>query len=205
MMSAETTAKHGGAVSVREYLNDRELLLTAGVHPDDAGYCILEAIAHAAARPKTDDPVALNRPDYRPLNDGLWGSDEARTEHMLRLEEAVGPWWEAADEADRLAWAERVVIATVNRIIAELPGLPDAVRTQCRDARTIAEAAEAAARADWAAEEGPDARATSPSAMASIDWAATWAAAMAATWAAAEHVLILAVDIWIEAIPAGEE
>jgi len=59
------------------------------------------------------------------------------------------------------AVAERLVILTVNRIIAGLPGLSEAVRLDCRHTQTLARAAEAAeaARAAAAARAARAARA----------------------------------------------
>jgi len=66
--------------------------------------------------------------------------------------------------------AERLVLLTLQRLIAELPGLPDACRRRCRDARTLADAASAAAAASAEAQSasGTDLRESPASAL----WAA---------------------------------
>src|SRR5690606_33217347 len=135
---------------------------------------------------------------------------QARTEHMVRLAEALEPWatW---SEDQRRAYTERVVLWTVRNLIADLPGLPDAVRERCRSAGTLGEAAdaawaaveaseaaaEAAALAVWA--EAAEARAAGPAA------ASSWAAAAAARAGARaaddpDATLIRAVDGWIDCV-----
>jgi len=66
--------------------------------------------------------------------------------------------------------AERLAILTVQRIVAELPGLPESQRRRCREARTLTEAAEAAAAASAEAQAavGAEARESPASAL----WAA---------------------------------
>ena len=212
----EVIERHGGVVA-------------SGSHEyrygePDCPLCILEA--HAACLVErgeldeiTDDPAALGRPDYRPINDAAWSSREVATPHLIRLHMAYDGWAEWGDER-RLAVVSRITIETVRRIIAELPGMPNCVRQQCRDVSDLKSAAAAAyvadaamadaamARADAAADAAANAAANAADAAAWADkaaaaaWAAAWAAAAAAYLAdkaAADSVLIHAVDIWVGA------
>jgi len=160
----------------RRIINERfGGVLRHGSHKPDGEACALEAESIARGREWSDDPVTM--PDLRPLNDGPWSSDQARTDALVPVVEALWDWAEWP-EARRLAWVEGVVIETVRQIIAELPELTDDVRARCRAVRTLddaAKAAEAAAKAAAAAAEAAEAAAE----------AAAWAAAKAAAAKAA--------------------
>ena len=127
-----------------------EGVLTAGAHrPDASAFCALEFSAAVRGKPPSDAPGDL--PDLRPLNDAPWSSDLLRTAHLLPVMAAYWDWgtWSPATQTAVVA---RVAVLTVNRLIAALPGLSDAVSAQCRSARTLAAAADAARAAVAAAE-----------------------------------------------------
>lgn len=54
--------------------------LVEGCHQPNSKACLHEAIAAAMGLPWTDSPEETRCFDMRPLNDGLWPSDEERTE-----------------------------------------------------------------------------------------------------------------------------
>ena len=209
-------------------LRDKGVLMR-GSHREGAGeFCALEFARAVKGLPWGDTPDAF--PDLRPLNDARWSSDQARTEALLPVLLAL--WdWHAWDSARRVRWARRVAILTVQRIVSELPTLPDDIRDRCRRAATMKEARIAAADADANADAYA---ATNAAAYAADAYAATnagvyaaYAAAYAANAgayadayaatnagvyaayaaayaayaaaAAADHVLRLACEIWIEA------
>ena len=62
------------------------LILLAGQHASDNGeVCLLEACALMAGEPKTDHPkcvYSVFAAAGRVVNDGPWGSDEARTKYL---------------------------------------------------------------------------------------------------------------------------
>lgn len=147
-------------------------VLTKGQHEPDGQACALEAAHAAVGDPWSDNPGRW--PDIRPLNDGPWSSDEARTKHMIPLMEAFWDWGDWP-EARRIAVVTEIVIETVRTIIAELPGLPDGVRAACRSASTLEEAERMALAA---------------------------AAALAAEAAAANGVLVTACRIGVSAAKA---
>lgn len=82
----------------------------------EPGCCILEAVAICEGLEKTDNPITLNRPDIRTLNDSAWQSDESRTAQMLRLGPLLAAWplWK---HATRIAFVERVALRIVREII----------------------------------------------------------------------------------------
>ncbi len=167
-------------------------ILRHGAHEEGREFCALEFESRVRGRAWSDAPITL--PDLRPLNDARWSSDTARTAALLPVMAALWDWTSWSTER-RQAWAERVVIATVNQIISELPSLPDEIRVRCRAATDITAAraaawasAEAAARAAADAEAWAAAWASADAARAAAEaaaWAAAWAAADAAARAAA--------------------
>jgi hypothetical protein len=168
-------------------------VLRHGKHEPDGQACALEAASVARGLAWCDEPTHAGLPDLRPLNDGPWSSDAARTAALVPVVEAL--WdWPAWTRAQRNRWAKRVVIETVRQIVAELPGLTSAVRDQCRAADTLPAAA--AAGAAWAAAEAEAAGA----AAAGAAWAAAEAAREAGS--AEDPVLQRACRIWIEAAEA---
>lgn len=133
-------------------------ILRHGQHEEGREFCALEFESRVRGRAWSDAPITL--PDLRPLNDARWSSDTARTAALLPVMAALWDWTSWSTER-RQAWAERVVIATVNQIISELPSLPDEIRVRCRAATDITAAraaawasAEAAARAAESRVEG---------------------------------------------------
>jgi hypothetical protein len=155
-----------------------EGILRAGSHPPGVEMCALEFESQVRGREWSDAPLTL--PDLCQLNDAVWSSDAARTEAMLRVMAALWDWGEWSSVHQR-AWTTRIVIQTVQQIVSALPRLSERVREECRTAVTLSRPAWAA----WAAAEAA--------------WAA-WAAAEAAeAKTAADRVLLLACQIWIDA------
>jgi biotin carboxyl carrier protein len=191
-------------------------LIRNGSHTEDGSGCLIEIANAAIGAAWSDNPTLW--PDLRPINDAFT-SDSERTRVLWPVLRAYWHWseWGAARQRQII---ERVIILTVQRIIAELPGLPPDVAQRCREATTLS-AAGAAAGAAWAAEAAAEA-AWAAEAAAEAAWAAeaaaraagaTWAAAGAAAWAAraagaawaaeaaaGESVLEVACALWIEAL-----
>src|SRR5690349_17608843 len=119
-------------------------LLRHGSHAPGRKFCALEFESQVRGREWSDRPITL--PDLRPLNDAFGRNDKLRTHWMLRVMAALWDWSEWSEQK-RQRWAERVAVETVRQIIAELPGLSDEIRKQCRAARTLLAAARAAAEA----------------------------------------------------------
>lgn len=153
-------------------------LIKAGKHTEDGECCVLELVSVAKGLPWTDDPQAVRSFDLRPLND-IPVSDELRAEWMPRLIVAYDGSLDWPDER-RKEVAGKIVIGVVQKIIAELPSLPDAVREQCRKASTLSGAYAYAARAAAYA---------------------AYAAAVAAR-AACEERFVVACQIWLDAAGA---
>jgi hypothetical protein len=251
-MDAEASTYAGGTVVIQTMTLDRlqsllaehdDGVLRSGAHREGREFCALEFESKVRGRDWSDAPVTL--PDMRPINDGLWSSDAARTDALLPVMVALWGWSTWTLER-RIAWAQRIALETVRQIVAELPGLSDAIRTQCRDAKDLTAAEGAAERAGaWAAAAAAmteaaaeaaaglavsaaaaAARAGAPAAAAARVWApaTAWAAtaaaragaaaeAEAAVGAAAEaeaavgaeaadSVLRIACQIWIQAAEA---
>src|SRR6267142_5151809 len=91
-------------------------------------FCALEFESQVRQRTWSDAPITL--PDLRPINDACWSSNEARTAALLPVMSALWDWsiW---PEKKRRKWAETVTIRTVQEIISNLPGLPEAIRKKC--------------------------------------------------------------------------
>ena len=129
-------------------------VLSTGAHKADEGlYCALECVSLARNNGRknfTDNPIAVGMPDIRAINDAYWSSDALRTKTMLPLLAALSDWstW---NTARKVRYVTRISIRTVNLIVAKLPYLSDAIRTQCREADTVAAADAAAADAAAAA------------------------------------------------------
>jgi len=194
--------------------------LYSGVHKSTEGKCcILELVAVSKGLQFTDDPEAVGMPDYRQLNDGNWSTPQLRAKHMLRLAMAFEAWPEWS-EGRRRRFVERLVIRTVNVLIAQLPHIGEDAAIACRAADTLKDAAAAAsaaaARAARAARDAADTAAVAARFAAATAWAAVDAAADDAeatadaraadagrlAAAAAEdpdEVLVQAVDLWVEA------
>jgi len=121
-----------------------------GSHTEDGSGCLIEIANAAIGAAWSDNPTLW--PDLRPINDAFT-SDSERTRVLWPVLRAYWHWseWGAARQRQII---ERVIILTVQRIIAELPGLPPDVAQRCREATTLsaAGAAAGAARAAGAAE-----------------------------------------------------
>ena len=148
-------------------------VLTHGSHTPDGSACLLEAAHAALGEVWSDTPD--HWPDLRALNDGPWTSDAARTAALIPVLQAYWEWrtWSLARQQTVLA---RIIVLTINRLIADLPGLPNYVACACREARTLYEAEQAAE-----------------------------AAGRAAGWAAGRVVLQQACLLWIEAAQEGAD
>jgi hypothetical protein len=195
-------------------------LLYAGRHAStENAACILELGSKAIGAPWTDNPQMLNTWDMRLIND-IAVSPKLRTPWMLRVYAAYQDCRSWPIERQQ-AVATAIVIGTVRRVIAELPGLTDEVRAQCRAvttmdeariaARTSAAAARtlaAAARTVANAEDAVHAARSAADAARSAAHAAHAArsAARSAAWAAGgvsstnEAVFIAACEVWLEAV-----
>ena len=158
-------------------------ILRSGAHQAGSRqFCALEFDSVVRGRDWSDTPITL--PDLRPLNDGPWRSDAARTAALLPV--MVALWdWSTWTRARQRQWASSVALETVKQIIADLPGLPNPIRLQCQRATTLAEATAAAGAVGAAAA-----------------WWAARAAGAAARAAAAETPLRVACQIWIDAAVA---
>lgn len=201
---------HGGTFAVGEH--------TSEYNRPDCPLCVLEAVAACKVRQGlltkiTDDPEKVGLPDIRPLNDAKWTSRALATGHLLRLVEAYSGWTEWPLDR-RMEIMRRVAVSTVQRIVSALPGLPEHVATQCREAGTL----DAARRALLAAAQAKASTATRAALHAAIYAAETnpigasypgeiaRGCALAASHAArdtpqsADSVLIAAVDLWCEAV-----
>lgn len=189
-----------------------EGILRRGHHAPGREACALEFESQVRQRAWSDRPLTL--PDLRPLNDGPWSSDQARTQALLPVMAALWEWstWTAAQQR---IWATRVVIDTVQQIVSQLPDLSDALRAQCQRAETrravwaADDAAEVADAVAWATKAAGAAGAAGARADAAGAAGAARAAAKAAVWAAeaaeaaaADRVLMTACAIWINAAQA---
>jgi hypothetical protein len=116
--------------------------LLAGSHEEDGKACILKCLSVVRGIPCTDEPSQVRSFDIRGIND-IPVSIEVRTPWMVRLAVAYDG---SLDWPKERKWAvvKRIAILTVNRLIAGLPGISTEIAKQCRDARTIDAAADAA-------------------------------------------------------------
>lgn len=112
-------------------------VLRYGAHKPGREFCALEFKSQVDELEWTDNPYTLQFPDIRPLNDLFPPSaDRERTAALLPLMAALWDWKEWTPEK-RKVWVTRVAIRTVNLLIAELPGLNEELRENCRAARTL--------------------------------------------------------------------
>src|SRR3990167_876939 len=106
-------------------------VLSHGAHKaKDGAYCALECISLARHNGRdnfTDDPIQLGMPDIRPLNDGPWSSDSARTKTLLPLLAALSDWalW---SKKRQQVWSEYVCIGTVKHLLSVMPCLTESAR-----------------------------------------------------------------------------
>ena len=200
-------------MTFQEYVATRFGVLTAGQHPANGEACVLESWNAYQGRAWSDDPDIARCWDLRALND-IDVAPAIRTTIMVQLMDAFAGSadWPAARQ-QRVA--ELIALGTVQRLIAELPGLSESVRAQCRRAGTLMAAqiaAEAARAAPAAGVAGVDARAAAGAAAeaaraaraAEAAWAASAAARAAAdaadaAGAAAEAVFSGACALWLDA------
>jgi hypothetical protein len=160
-------------------------VLKQGAHqPGSRAFCALEFDAVVRGRAHSDAPLTL--PDLRPLNDALWSSDVVRTHHLLPVMAAYWEWAEWSEEKRQRVMG-RVVVLTVQRVIAGLPYLSPEIVMRCQQATTLETAGAAAYAAARAAHAAADAAAYAAyaAADAAADAAAN-AAARAAAYAAAD-------------------
>ena len=90
-------------------------VLRAGAHQPGREFCANEFKSQVDGVPWTDSPTILHIPDIRPLNDGPWSSDQARTAALLPLMVAIWDWADWSPERQQ-EWAQRVAIETVCQI-----------------------------------------------------------------------------------------
>jgi hypothetical protein len=191
-------------------------VLKQGAHqPGSREFCALEFDAVVRGRAHSDAPLTL--PDLRPLNEALWSSDVVRPHHLLPVMAAYWEWAEWSEEKRQRVMG-RVVVLTVQRVIAGLPYLSPEIVMRCQQATTLETAGAAAYAAARAAHAAADAAAYAAYAAAdaaadaaayaadaacaaarAADAAANAAAHAAANAAARDSVLITACALWVEA------
>ena len=158
--------------------------LGSGSHSPDGAACALEAYSQAMGLEWTDNPSILRIWDVRPIND-IDVPAKLRAERMPPLIVAYQGCMDwPAQRKNRTIM--RIVIGTVNRIIADLPGLQVEIAALCRSARTLHEAEAAAESAAESASAREAAWAAASAARASAARAAAAAEAWEAEAAAAE-------------------
>ena len=161
-------------------------VLKKGAHKaGDREFCVIEFSSIMRGKPLSDQDDDI--PDIRVLNDAFLDDDTNRTKHMLPVLAALWNWKEWSKER-KAQFAKYTVIATINRIVAELPNLPETVRLNCKNASTFADADAAAGAA------GATARCAALAADASARCAAAAAAADARV-----RVLAVACQILVSA------
>ena len=194
-------------------------------------FCALEFESQVRGRAWSDAPGTI--PDIRPLNDAFGKgavADKARTAALLPLMAVLWDWstWTTTRKQH---FVEHLVITTVQRTIAELSGLPEAIKRQCmavvtlKDAAAVVDndaaahyAADAVAAARYAAHYAADAVAAARYAADAADAAADAAAADAARYAAAAAAAAaanaadarlksatLSCQIWLEAAESSRK
>jgi hypothetical protein len=87
-------------------------ILRRGSHKPGREFCALEFESQVRGREWSDKPITM--PDIRPLNDGKWGSNKARTEAMLPLMSALWDWSDWSKNRQQ-KWAEIIAIETVRQ------------------------------------------------------------------------------------------
>ena len=165
-------------------------VLQYGAHKPGKAFCALEFKSQVDGIPWTDSPAATRLPDIRPLNDLFpIAANKERTDALLLVMAAFWNWrnWSPKKKVECV---RRIVVGTVNRVIAELPYLPTSVSVLCRNADSLA-AADTATRAAADAAAGAAARAAYAAARA--------AAAAGAADAAQTKIGQTACKLWIDA------
>ena len=198
--------------------HDKGVLKHGAHRPEEREYCALEFVSIMRQDAQMNDTPG-HLPDLRPLNDASWSSDEERTEHMLPVLAAL--WdWETWTQKRRQAFATKLAIETVKQIVSQLPSIGSENRTRCLNVVTLAcaacaacaaDAADAACAADAArtAAAAYAARAAAAAAYAAGAAAAAAAAARAASAAsaadaAADTVLSVSCQIFVDAAQSTE-
>lgn len=101
--------------AAQKFLNERfGGRLAKGAHPPGDVACAVEFFSQLEGHWWTDDPVTLNLPDLRYLNDGFYSS-KARTDALLPLYVAVAPVWRNITHRER--WVQRVVFRTTTEVL----------------------------------------------------------------------------------------
>src|SRR3990167_4079927 len=150
--------------------------LMAGKHSEDGEACALECLSAWQGISWTDDPAKTRTFDLRPIND-IHVPDALRAKHLLPVLVAYAGSLDWPQKRQR-AVAEKIVIGTVNKIVAELPGLPAEIAEQCRRAATIQAAAVAVAGGGAAGGGGAEPVAATVAEGAGWEsWEAAWDAA----------------------------
>jgi hypothetical protein len=144
----------------------------------------MELLSVARGLPWTSSPDEVRCLDLGPLSK-ISVTPETRAKHLLPVLVAYdGSLDWPIQRKQRVA--EHLALLTVQRLVSELPNLPESCRKLCREARTLSQAADAAAfaSAEGQSTAGPDSRESPASAL----WAAkaAKAASMALAKTAAE-------------------
>ena len=176
-------------------------VLHHGSHNPDGKACALEAASVARGKRWSDDPGNAGLPDLRPINDGPWSSDEARTKAMVPAIRALWGWpkW---GETKQKALTNAVTLRMIREVLPDIYdaiGLDEHAKTM-RESADLAMAARAAEATSAAAEAARAAAAAAGSA-----WAVAVAARAAAVAAGADRVLTQACRIWQEEAERSEK
>ena len=176
--------------------------LSAGSHHARSGkFCILEAVSVCEGREWTSDPLILDRPDVRLLNDALWPDDVVRTEQMLRLAPLLEAWPGWGDEK-RVVWVRGVALRTAREILPialRAAKIDEALVFACEQAKDLvaasyaSDASRAASYTRYAARYAANAARYASDAASAANFA-KYAESSVASYA----VLALAVTIWAE-------
>jgi hypothetical protein len=121
-------------------------LLSFGPHLEGGEGCINEVGSAAKGLPWTDSPAILRCWDFRSIND-MNVSREVRAKYLPKVFVAYDGSMDWPLER-QLAVSRKLVILTIQRLIAEIPGLSEAAREQCRQANTLEQAARAVRAAE---------------------------------------------------------
>jgi hypothetical protein len=118
-------------------------VLKIGRHEANGECCALELLSVAQGLEWTDDPEVVRTFDLRPLND-IHVTNAVRTQHLLPVVTAYAGSLDWPLAVQRRV-VNRLLVETVRQLLSNLPNLTEAVRAQCINASTAADARLAAA------------------------------------------------------------